>query len=400
MSKQSKFLVNWSGRGHAYTDAEIETVSNVMRSTDSLTQASHQMEFENRFSAFVESPHAFAVSSCTGALELSALLSGVGPGDEVILPAHTFAATAIPFARTGATLRWADIDPNTRVVTAETIQPLVSEHTKVIIAVHLYGLVCDMDPIMELAHELGAYVVEDAAQSLGAHYKGRPAGSIGDFGCFSFHSHKNITTLGEGGMLTVRDPDMAKLVPGLRHNGMRAFDGERPLYWLPAMSNVDFDVEGLWPYNFCLGEVQCALGTKLLDRLDEMVTQRATRAKMFAKAVENYPEIVLQTEPEGCGHTHHLLAFRYDGPVERDRFMQALAFEQGIQAVVQYCPLYRYPLFQRGGFGQADCPETDRFFDNMVSLPFHHWLTDEDFKTVIDETVVTAEQMRREAISK
>ena len=394
---ESPYRVPFSGRGHAYTEDEINVVAEVMRSTDSLTQAGHMAAFEARFGALVECEHTFAVSSCTGALELSALLSGTGPGDEVILPAHTFAASAIPFARTGATLRWADIDADTRVVTADTLRPLVNDRTKIIIVVHLYGLVCDMDPILELAASNGIMIVEDAAQAIGARYKGRPAGSMGDFGCFSLHSHKNITTLGEGGALTVRDPSLAKLTPGLRHNGMRAFPVDRPRYWVPAMSNVDFDIDGLWPYNFCIGEVQCALGVKLLDRLEQMNTDRAARARKFAEAVADYPEIVLQAEPEGCGHAHHLLAFRYDGPVSRDRFMEALAFEHGIQAVVQYCPLYRYPMFQRAGLGDANCPETDHFFDNMVSVPFHHWLSDDAFQLVIEGTVAAAAQMRTEA---
>src|SRR5262249_20021141 len=156
--------------------------------------------------------------------------------------------SAIPFARAGARLVWADIDPDTRVVTAETIRARVSMHTRVIVVVHLYGLVCDMDPIMALAKEHDLLVVEDAAQALGARYKGHAAGTIGDFGCFSFHTHKNITTLGEGGMLAVASPEQAALVPGLRHNGMRAYGGDRERYWVPAMSDVDFDIEALWPY--------------------------------------------------------------------------------------------------------------------------------------------------------
>ena len=192
----------------------------------------------------------------------------------MICPAHTFAASAIPFCHTGASIRWADIDQRSLVVSAETIAPLVNENTKVIIVVHLYGLVCDMDPILELAHERGILVVEDVAQALGATYKGRQAGSMGDFGCFSFHTHKNMTTLGEGGVLTVKDPELAKVVPGFRHNGMRGFEGERENYWTPAMGNVDFDWDGVWPYNFCIGEIQCAAGIKQLERVDQMNANR------------------------------------------------------------------------------------------------------------------------------
>ena len=390
--------VPWSGRGTRYTEDEIAAVVEAMRSADPQTQGRYQTEFERRFAAACDSPHAFAVSSCTAALELAALLCRLGPGDEVILPAHTFAASAISFARTGATLVWADIDPDTRVVTAETLARCLSPRSKVIVVVHLYGLVCDMDPILALARRRGLLVVEDVAQAAGARYKGRPAGSLGDFGCYSFHTHKNMTTLGEGGMLTVASAGLAGLVPGLRHNGLRGFPGERPDYWLPAMSNVDFDIDGLWPYNFCLGEVQCALGIRMLERLDAMNAARAARAERIRAALADYPELVFQTTPEGCVHAWHLLAARYDGQPygrTRDDLIRMLSFEQGVRTVVQYCPLYRYPMFRKAGFGEADCPETDRFFDNMISLPFQHWMPEETFDLMIALVREALDRLRR-----
>lgn len=383
-----------------YDEGDIAAVIDAMRNADPQTQGRYQDAFERRFAAAFDAPHAFAVSSCTAALELAALLCRLGPEDEVLMPAHTYCASAIPFARTGARLVWADIDPATRVVTADTLRPRLTDRTRVIVVVHLYGLVCDMDPILDLARERGIRVVEDAAQAAGARYKGRPAGSLGDFGCFSFHTHKNITTLGEGGMLTVRDPALAALVPGLRHNGQRGFDGARPNYWTPAMSDVDFDIDGLWPYNFCIGEVQCALGLRLLDRLDAINAERALRARRFRDAVADFPELVFQHAPDGCGHAWHLLAARYDGralpggPRSRDDFLTELAHNQGVKAVVQYCPLYRYPMFQKAGFGAADCPETDAFFDSMVSFPFQLWMPEAQFADMIERTRRALTRMR------
>jgi perosamine synthetase len=393
----TKTCIPWSGRGSIYTDDEIATVADAMRNADPQTQGRYQDGFERAFETYLGAPHAFAVASCTAALELSALLCELRPGDEAIIPAHTFAASAIPFARAGAKLIWADIDAHTRVVTADSIRPLISARTRVIVAVHLYGLVCDMDPIMALARQHGLLVVEDVAQAMGARYKGRKAGTIGDFGCFSFHTHKNITTLGEGGMLTVASASHAALVPGLRHNGMRTYVGERKRYWVPAMSDVDFDIDGVWPYNFCLGEVQCALGTKMLARLDTINTERAGRARRFMHAFANYPEMLFQQVPEGCGHSWHLLAIRYDGSSwgrSRDEFLDALAYSAGVRAVVQYCPLYRYPLFKKAGFGEASCPQTDHFFDNMVSFPFQQWMAPEQFELMISLVKSSLEQMR------
>ena len=397
VQQPAQIQVPWSGRGSMYTEEEIATVVEAMRRADPQTQGRYQTEFERAFTEYTGARHSFAVTSCTAALELAALLCRLQPGDEIISPAHTFAASAIPFARAGGRLVWADIDPDTRVVTADTIRPLITPRTRVLIVVHLYGLVCDMDPIMALAREHGLLVVEDVAQAMGARYKGRQAGTIGDFGCFSFHTHKNITTLGEGGMLTVASPTHAALVPGLRHNGMRSYEGHRPRYWIPAMSDVDFDIDGLWPYNFCLGEVQCALGTTMLRRLDSINAERAERARHFITACADFPELIFQRVPEGCGHAWHLLTARYDGRTfgrTRDEFLEALAFSAGVKAVVQYYPLYRYPMFQKAGFGTAHCPNTDQFFDNMVSFPFQQWMPQEQFAHMISLVTNTLGQMR------
>jgi len=397
MNNKNEFRVPWSGRSLKYTQEEINVVIEAMQNADPLTQGKHQLEFEKTFAEMMDAPHSYALSSCTAALELSAMLCQLKPGDEVILPAHTFAATAIPFARTGAKLVWADVDSETLIVTADTIRPLITPKTKAIILVHLYGLVADMDPIMELAAKHKIFVVEDAAQAIGARYKGRPAGSIGDFGCFSFHTHKNITTLGEGGMITVKDPKLAKLVPGLRHNGVRPYEGVRDKYWVPAMSDIDFDWDGVWPYNFCLGEVQCALGTAQLKRLNSINADRKERADYVKTALKDFPELVFQKVPRDCGHTYHLLPARYDGAKygkTRDQFIETMAFEYGVKTIVQYYPLYRYPMFEKAGFGKADCPETDRFFDNMVSVPFHQWLSREQLDTIIDALKKTCLSLR------
>lgn len=377
MSLVANPKVPWSGRGLDYTDEEVAVVVDAMKHADPMTQGRHQVEFQKAFSEKLGAQHSFAVATATAALELSAMLCRLKPGDEVILPGHTFAATAIPFGRTGAKLVWADLDRDTRVVSAETIAPLITEKTRVIIVVHLYGLSAEMDPILALAKQHNLIVVEDAAQVVGGHYKGRALGTLGDFGCFSFHTHKNISTLGEGGMLVVKDPELAKLVPGLRHNGTKPFP-PRTNYWVPAMSDVDFGWDGVWPYNFCIGEVQCALGTKMLERLDAINSERRRRALAIIDALKDYPELAFQKHPEHCEHVYHLLAPRIDVTKHgwtRDDFIRSMAFEHGVETVVQYCPLYRYPMFKKAGFGNANCPNTDEFFDNMASLPFTLGLT-------------------------
>jgi dTDP-4-amino-4,6-dideoxygalactose transaminase len=398
MAWPKEFIVPWSGKGMNYTQGEINVVIKAMKEADPLTQGPHQAEFEKKFAAFFNVKHAFAVSSCTAALELSAILTKVKKGDEVIIPAHTFAATAIPFGRTGARIVWADIDPKTRLVTAETIKKCITSKTKVIVVVHLYGLVADMGPILALAKKHDLFVVEDAAQAPGAKYKGKRAGTLGDFGCFSFHTHKNISTLGEGGMLVVKDNALAQVVPGFRHNGMRGFDFKREKYWLPAMGNVDFDWDKVWPYNFCIGEVQCALGSKLLERLDRVNAQRRKRALGIISRLKDYPELEFQSIPKGCEHVFHLLAARYDGTAwgkTRDEFIELMAFKHKVKVIVQYYPLYRYPMFIKAGFGRANCPNTDQFFDNMVSFPFQHWMTASQVDHMVKAIIKTLDQLRR-----
>ena len=391
-------VVPWSGRGDQYTQDEIDYIVEAIQNADPLTQGKYQQEFENTFKSQMGVQHAFAMTNCTAALTLAAVLTQVGKGDEVIIPAHTFAASAIPFAKTGAKIIWADIDPDTWTISPASVKKLITTKTKVIVPVHLYGLMADMQAIMELAKQHNIYVVEDAGQAPGASCNGKKAGSIGDFGCFSFHTHKNITTLGEGGMLTVKDPELARLVPGLRHNGMRPYDIDRTFYWEPAMSNVDFDWDNVWPFKFCMSEPQAAAGTVQLQRLDVINQERKKRAQKIRLALKDYPELVFQSEPDSHGHIYHLLPARYDGignGKTRNDFIKRMAFHHKIKVVVQYYPLYRYPMFKKAGFGQANCPETDKLFDNMVSFPFQRWQSDEQIDYQIESILETLEFLRK-----
>ncbi|MDO8525518.1 MAG: DegT/DnrJ/EryC1/StrS family aminotransferase [Candidatus Omnitrophota bacterium] len=397
MKEKVEFRIGWSGRAFKYSEEEIASVVEAMKDADPMTQGRYLEKFESGFARYNRTPNSFAVANCTNALDLAAVLSGLKKGDEVIIPAHTFCATAIPFARRGARIVWADIDASTRVISAESVKKLMTGKTKVIVIVHLYGLMADMDEIMKMGRKNNCIVVEDCAQAIGAEYDGRKAGSIGDFGAFSFHGQKSLTTLGEGGMLTVKSDELAGKVPGLRHNGVRPFQYDREHYWMPAMSDVDMDVEGAWPYNFCINEVQCALGAKALERLDEMNNSRIKRAGRFAAALAEFPELSFQKVSPRHKHVYHLLSAKYDGRSfgkNRNDLIKMMAYEHKIKMIVQYYPLYRYPLFKKMGFGEADCPNTDDFFANMVSFPFHHWMSENDFDYMIDRTLKTLKSLR------
>jgi len=351
-----------------------------------LTQGKYQEQFQKKFCEYTGAKHAFALNNATAALELTAQLCQFKANDEVIIPAHTFTATAYPFIKKGAKIVWADIDLKTRVITAQTIEQCITEKTKAIVVVHLYGYCADIPAIMQLAKKHELIVIEDTAQALGVSINNQMAGTFGDFGIFSFHSHKNISTLGEGGMLVVKDKKIANIVPMLRHNGHCGFNFEREHYWVPAMGNVDLpelNGELLWPNNYCLGEVECALGIKLLDRIDQINQEKRKRAQQFMDEVTELKELEFHRE-DTPRHNYHLLVARVLNN-KRDIFITKMA-EVGVQCVVQYCPLNRYDLYQKAGYGKADCPNTDMFFDNMVSFPFHHMMSEQDFEYMIDAT--------------
>ncbi len=381
--------VNFSGRALDYTQEEINVVLEALRNADPLTQGRYQLAFQEKFCAWNSAPHAFAMMNGTAALDIAAQLCRLKDGDEVVCPSHTFTSTAYPFAKRGGTLVWADIDLKTRVITAETIEKVLTPRTKVILVVHLYGYVADMPAIMDLARKHGILVVEDACQAIGADIDGVMAGNFADFGIFSFHSHKNLTTMGEGGMLTVRDKKYADIIPMLRHNGHCAFPFERADYWTPAMGNVDFpelDGERLWPNNYCLGEVECALGAKQLDRVKTINAEKRARALAFIDALADFPELEFH-RVDSTRHNYHLLPARMaDSAARRDDFIRRMHNEHGVKCVVQYYPLNRYPFYQKLGLGQADCPNADLFYDHMISFPFQHNLAESEFAHMLSAT--------------
>ena len=389
-----EFRIRFSGKSHDYTEDEIETVVQAMKTADPYTQGTYQKDFENKFSVYIGAEHAFAVNNATAALELCAQLCLFEEGDEVVVPAHTFTSTACPFAKKGASIVWADIDLKTRVVTPETIEKCITPKTKAVVVVHLYGYTADMPGITALARDRNLLVIEDAAQSMGTELDGIKSGVFGDMGVFSLHSHKNISTLGEGGVLVVKNPSIAEIIPMLRHNGHCPFSFDRGYYWIPAMGNVDFpELTGktLFPNNYCLGEVECALGAKLLDRIDVINAEKRSRALRFIEALSKFDTLEFHRE-DSPRHNYHLLAARVKNG-KRDEIMNAMAYDKGIQCVVQYYPLNRYPLYQKLGFGKAVCPNTDVFFDNMISFPFHHWMSDSDFAYMLKSTREVLEQL-------
>jgi len=390
-----EFKIQFSGRSHRYTEDEKKIVLDVMDNIDPLTQGKYKDRFEGKFKEYTNANYAFTLNNATAGLEIAAQLCQFKDGDELIAPAHTFTASVYPFIKKGANIVWADIDPKTHVIGVNEIKKCLSTKTKAILVVHLYGFMANMNEISDFAKKHNLMVIEDVAQAIGTSINGKYSGTFGDFGIFSFHSHKNITTLGEGGMIVAKDKNYAEIIPLLRHNGHCDFDFEKNEYWIPAMGNVDLpsiNNENIFPNNYCLGEVECALGIKLLERLDEINNDKRSRALNFINKLSDYPEISF-LKADSKQHNYHLLVGQMMNN-NRDKFIRKMAYEKGIQCIVQYYPLYRYSLYQKIGFKNANCPNTDKFFDNMVSFPFHHWMSNTDYNYMLNSTIEVLEELK------
>ena len=198
-------------------------------------------------------------------------------------------------------------------------------------------------------------------------------------------------------MLVVQSEETAALVAGLRHNGHRPYPPDREHYWSPAMVSTDFDIEGIWPFNYSIGEAQSALAAHLIDRLPDISSRRQQQAQSLLNATADYQELSPQSIPPGSTHVYHLMSFRYDGlsfNKNRDHLIDRLSRQHLIQAIVQFYPLYRYPLFANAGFGEADCPNTDEFFDNMISVPFYPWFDDDQQSYLAERLTESLDHLR------
>jgi perosamine synthetase len=341
-----------------------------------VSQGPRVRAFEEAFAARVGAADAVATTNCTTALQLALYVSGVRPGDEVIVPSLSFIATANAVWQNGATPVFADVDPLTGNIDATTVEPVITERTKAIMPVHQLGLPADMDPLMELAEQRGLVVVEDAACAIGACYRSRPIGSLGPLACFSLHPRKVITT-GEGGMIAVEDPAVADRLRKLRQHAMDVSDVARH-------AARDIVIEG-YPecgWNARMTDMQAALGLTQLELLDEILDERRRQAERYTAVFERTPHLTPPHQPDYAERTWQSYAVHLSpaSPVGRTELMRYLLHD-GIATRRGVMAIHREPAY--AGL-DVDLPNTDMLSDETFMLPLFPGLTDEQQDYVIE----------------
>ncbi len=343
--------------------------------------------FERKWAERYGFKHAISVNSWTTGLMTAVGAIGISPGDELIVSPYTMSASATAALFYGGIPVFADVDPGTFNITAETIRPKITPRTKAIMVVHIFGQAADMDPIMALAREHGLRVIEDAAQAPGVHYKGRPVGAIGDVGGFSLNYHKHIHT-GEGGMLVTNDDAIALRCQLIRNHGENLIEQSGAL-----------DLTNLIGSNYRLTELQAAIGIAQLDRLEGHLAHRQRLAQHFSAALSGLLGLTPARTVAGAEHAYYLFPMLYDARVTglpRSLFVKAVnaelptptTWDQTVLAEAYVKPLYLAPLYQRRtalgrhgfpwsvnpdvayDYGAGLCPTVERLhFEQMVFTP-------------------------------
>lgn len=332
-------------------DEELAEVAAVLE-TGQLTMGPKVDEFEALLCGATGTAHAAAVSSGTAALHVAVLALGVGPGDEVLVPAYTFPATANVVALAGAKPVLVDVDPVTMNLDPEDAARRVTARTKAVLAVHLFGRPARMEQLPDVP------VLEDAAGALGASHAGRPCGSLGLLACFSFHPRKIVTT-GEGGAVTTGDADIDERVRSLRHHG-----------WSPSDAYADMPAPA---FNYRISDVLCALGIPQVRRLDELLAARERIAAAYAERLAHLEVTLPEADP---GDRHGLQAY----VVQVDRRDEVMA---GLRAQGIGCQIGTYALHRLGAYrDQGQFPGADAAFERSLALPLHNRLAEADLDRV------------------
>jgi dTDP-4-amino-4,6-dideoxygalactose transaminase len=368
----------------AIGEAEIAEVVDTLRG-GWLTTGPRVARFERQFARTTGAANTVAVGSCTGGIHISLVAAGVGRGDEVITSPLTFCATAHAIVHAGASPVFADVDPLTRNIDPRAVEAAIGPRTAAIIPVHLAGRPCEMDELEAIARRHGLLIVEDAAHAAGASYHGRSAGTIGDTGCFSFYATKSVAT-GEGGMVTVRDAQLAERIRLYAHHGLAERTWDRD-----GNGGYRHQVSLLPGFKCNMTDLQAALGIHQLARLDEEI---AGRADVWRRYDERFADLPLERPapaPDGVRHGRHLysvLVRTEETGTTRDQVLAELS-ELGIGAGVHFTPVHLHPYYRETTGGrEGQFPNAEHIGARTLSLPLSSVLSEED----VDDVVAAVER--------
>lgn len=350
---------------HATIRSEIDAAIQQVLSRCNFILGSQVEEFEQAFAGFIGTEHAVGVSSGLDALRLALIALDIGPGDEVILPANTYIATALAVSATGARPVLVDCDPETYNIDVGLIEPAITPRTKAIIPVHLTGQSANMDPILEVADRRDLYIVEDAAQSHGTLYKGRPCGSIGTAGCFSFYPGKNLGAYGDGGAVTTSDAKLAERLRRLRNYGQRA-----------KYQHVE---KGL---NARLDTLQAAILTVKLRYLPQWNKARAAHAEEYREMLTGVGDLAFQHREPYSTHIYHLFIIETEQRAALQEHLNMVGIDTGIHYPV---PIHLQQAYTDLGYSKGDFPEAERLAEHMLSLPMYPELRSGQIRQVTEE---------------
>lgn len=368
--------------GSAYSEEEAEALLKVLKASAPSCGVKVR-EFEEAFAAYCNTRHALAVTSATAGLHLAVVAAGIGRGDEVITTPISWISTANAAALTGATVIFADVDPVSLNIDPQSVASKITERTKAIIVVHLYGQPCDMDRIIALARPRGITIIEDCAHAPGAEYKGRKTGSLGDIGVFSFHQQKNMTTLGEGGMVTTNDRRIFERLLAFRSLCCRSYDpkgkylgfdlerepmGKR--YWY-----LDFEDIG---FNFRMTDIQAAVGLVQLKKLDAWNDRRIALAEEYGHQLSDISGLRLPAVSPDVKHVFHIYCICLEDsfPLGKEEFMWEMYVNKHIKVWSHYTPIHMSTAYRNLGHRAGECPVAEEMNHRYISLPIHPRLTD------------------------
>lgn len=322
--------------------------------------------FEEYFKAHLGVKYAIATSSCTGALHMGMAALGIGPGDEVIMADTNWIATASPVVHLGATPVFVDVLPDSWCLDPERVEEAITPRTKAIVAVHLYGNLCDMDRLLAIGEKHGIPVIEDAAEAIGSVYHGKRAGSMGKFGAFSFHGTKTLTT-GEGGMFVTNDAELYEHVLTLSNHGRAR--GQAKQFW-PDMVG----------FKYKMSNIQAAIGCAQMERIDELVAGKRRVFTYYSEHLQDLP-LTMNPEPEGMvnGYWMPTIVAEAGSRFDRERLL-ALLKAENIDGRVFFWPLSMLPMFEENPGNITSYS----LYQRAINLPTYHDLTDMEMNRVVN----------------